>query len=574
MARSPLFRHLRRALRTADAANRLGQPTPWVLEWMDEVRRSLPTPTPLDRRDFLKLSTAGALGLGLAACAPGARRRGGSPVVIVGAGIAGLTAGWRLRQAGVPVRILEAQDRIGGRIWSIRGHFAGGQVAELGGELVDTGHTRILALAEELGVAFDDLHREDPALEEQLWFFGGARRSMAEVVEAFRPLAARVAADRARIDPDFDYRNNASIRELDRLSLEEWLDGAGATGWIRSLLEAGYVTEFGLEAGEQSALNLLLLIDPEPDPFEIFGESDERYRVREGNDAIPRGLARRLDDAIETGSVLEALDPRPGGGFRLAVRRGGATLEIPAEDVILALPFTLLREVRVGVDLPPVKRSAIRELGYGTNAKLMVGFDRRIWREEHGSAGAVLTDLPFQLCWETSRAQDGRPGILTNFTGGRAGVAVGEGTPGAQAARVVGELEAVFPGISGTRSGMAEARMHWPTHPWVRGSYACYRPGQFAAFHGAEGEAVGRLHFAGEHTSLEAQGYMEGGCETGERAAREVLAGRGLRARVGEGLGPGAPAVDRRAALAAAVQGLGLGSQAFGSRRAVHRRTG
>ena len=119
--------------------------------------------------------------------------------------------------------------------------------------------------------------------------------------------------------------------------------------------------------------------------------------------------------------------------------------------------------------------------------------------------------------------------MITNFTGGAPGVALGAGSAREQADRVARELDSVFPGLAAARAGATEVRFHWPSHPWTLGSYASYRVGQWTGIAGAEGEAVGRLHFAGEHCSLEAQGFMEGGCETGEAAAGAVLAQMGLR---------------------------------------------
>jgi monoamine oxidase len=248
--------------------------------------------------------------------------------------------------------------------------------------------------------------------------------------------------------------------------------------------------------------------------------------VRGGNDLVPKTLATRMDDAIETGHALEAVRS-DGDGFALAFRRGAATREVRAKQVVLALPFTLLRKVRIDVDLPAAKRRAIAELGYGTNAKLMIGFGQRAWRA-HGANGASMSDLAFQTSWEASRKQAGTAGILTNFTGGRHGVELGEGTAADQAARAVADLERVFPGVAASRAGGREARMHWPTHPWTLGSYACFRPGQWSALRGAIGESLGGLHFAGEHCALETQGFMEGGCESGELAAAAVAARLGL----------------------------------------------
>jgi monoamine oxidase len=223
-----------------------------------------------------------------------------------------------------------------------------------------------------------------------------------------------------------------------------------------------------------------------------------------------------------------ALGQEADGRYRLTFEQGGATREVRAERAVLTLPFTMLREVELDLPLPAVKRKAIAELGYGTNAKLMVGFSERIWRTRGGSNGSVLSDLPFQLSWESTRLQPGQGGIVVGYAGGRRGLELGRGTAAEQAASFAQEFERVFPGAAALRTG--EARFHWPSFPWAKGSYACYRPGQWTSIAGAEGERVGHLHFAGEHTSADFQGYMEGGAESGARAAREILEDLGIAA--------------------------------------------
>jgi monoamine oxidase len=519
MGRTPLYRMLHRAARIARASLHAPQPLDELLDRARERR------VDLTRRRLLQGSGAALV---LAGCRSirNPLNAKGEEVAIVGAGIAGLTAAWRLRQRGVRVRVYEAQGRIGGRMFSLANHFPDGQVVELGGELIDTGHVRLRALAAELGLPLDDLLEGDA--DRDTWFFDGRAIGEEEIVRAFVPVAAGIERDLAAAgDGDYDYRDqNPAFRELDAISVSQWFDRNGVDGWLRKLLDVAYTTEMGLECGEQSALNFLTFIGTEADAFKVFGDSDERSHERGGNDLVPKTMAARMDDAIETGCVLEAVR-EAGDGFVLAFRKGTATREVRAKQVVLALPFTLLREVRIDVEMPEAKRRAIAELGYGTNAKLMIGFNQRPWRA-HGANGASMSDLAFQTTWETSRKQPGNAGILTNFTGGRHGVELGNDSAAGQAARAVADLERLFPGVVAAREGAREARMHWPTHPWTRGSYACFRPGQWSALRGAIGEPVGGLHFAGEHCALETQGFMEGGCESGEIAADAVATRLGL----------------------------------------------
>ncbi|MBP9146509.1 MAG: FAD-dependent oxidoreductase [Thermoanaerobaculia bacterium] len=532
MGKTALFSRLQGLLAVARFARQRGLPAREALA----IARRAGGPT---RREVLVGATLAGAGLTLGcerarSLLPGRLGGTGREVAIVGGGIAGLTCAWRLAQAGVTARVYEAQDRIGGRMWSLTGAFPEGQVCELGGELIDSNHERIRALAAELGLELDDLTLYAPELAKDLYYFDGRQYSDAEVVEAFTPVAERIDAAWETVTGEtVSYREPNGGEAIDNQSIAEWLDGAECTGWFRKLLDVAYTTEYGLETGDQSAWNLLMMIDTEPDPFKVFGASDERFHVRGGNDLIPRRLAERLAGRIETGARLEAMTEKSDQEFRLTFRRGAGTFEVSAERVVLALPFTLLRDVDLGVSLPAVKRRAIAELRYGTNAKLMVGFSERIWRQPRGASGrlpgsngSVLTDLPFQLTWETSRMQAGKAGILTNFTGGRRGVEMGQGTPAAQSEQFARELERVFPGAAGHRIG--EARFHWPSFEFTKGSYSSYGVGQWTTIGGAEGERVGRLHFAGEHTSSDFQGFMEGGCESGERVAGEILADLGI----------------------------------------------
>jgi monoamine oxidase len=169
-----------------------------------------------------------------------------------------------------------------------------------------------------------------------------------------------------------------------------------------------------------------------------------------------------------------------------------------------------------------VKTRAINELGMGTNSKLHLGFKSRYWRTL-GNNGETYADTGYQNTWEVSRTQPGTAGVLVDYTGGTIGDSFGSGTPTTRAKAFLGQIEPVLPGVTKAWDGTATVD-YWAAYPWTRGSYSYWRVGQYTAFSGAESEISGACHFCGEHTSQDFQGYLQGGVESGERAAGEVVA--------------------------------------------------
>ncbi|GIK15630.1 MAG: hypothetical protein BroJett003_05940 [Planctomycetota bacterium] len=520
MARTWLFARLQRALKLACAADSCGSPPVAEIVGLSREAR-------LSRRRFLQ-ATGGVAALAAASRAPAwaqplLPRQGGKPrIAIVGAGVAGLNAANRLRRSGFDATLYEAAERIGGRMFTAQNVIGEGLATELGGEFIDSIHKDMLALVDQFGLSLiDDQAESEKGLIGDGFRFNGRFFSEEEVVEAFRPAARRIKRD-LREAGYISFRDSSPAgRRLDRTSIREYLEEIDVDGFLRELLDVAYLTEYGLETDEQSSLNLIYLIGTDTSGgFDVFGASDERYRVLGGNQQIVERLADAVADQIRLGHRLVAIREH-GRTPRLSFETKGGPVEVEADYVLLTLPFTLLREVEIRAELPAWKRRAINELGYGTNAKLLIGFRRRIWRDL-GYQGGLFSDENYQSTWDNSAGQPPVEGGLTVYTGGRRGIEIGEGTVEEQVESVMPAIDEAFPGASAARNGRA-ARMHWPTHPFTKASYACWKVGQVSTIAGAEIEPVGRLYFAGEHCSYNFQGYMNGAAETGRKAARAIL---------------------------------------------------
>ena len=257
-----------------------------------------------------------------------------------------------------------------------------------------------------------------------------------------------------------------------------------------------------------------------------------------GNAQLPLALVRSLpQEYLQMGHRLVALERTGETAINLSFAVAGGTREVRCDCVILTLPFSVLRHVdyrRAGFD--PLKQRAIKELGYGTNSKLFLQFDRPDWYEDgpwpHSGSGFVVTDLAVQTLWDASLGQTGTWGLLVDYTSGHRGATYAPPTaytstedfPQLQqyAQDCLRQLESVFPGISVHYTG--RAALSYPADdPYLLGSYACWRVGQYTDFGGYEGVRQGPIHFAGEHCSVEFQGFMEGAAREGARAAREII---------------------------------------------------
>lgn len=541
MARTSLFRSLKKSIRLQAEAARRGTTAESLLEQVEEAR--------FTRRQFLgtTLAAAGILSMPpLLRTAWADAGKDADPVVILGAGYAGLTVAYRLARAKVPFVVYEAAPRFGGRVHTQDKFNKEGMFCELGGELIDTGHTAIIKLAEELGLPLDDFAAHDAPVDKAAYEYLGTFYSEKDLIREVKPLAAAVLRDLKEIYGDSEkamvgWASPFNARRFDLMTLEAYLNSVTELSkWAREIVRLAYVGEYGLEAGRQSALNLLLLIGTDVDgKFDMFGESDEMKRIRGGNSRLAEalaagaGIAPGKDSArIQYRHSLVAWKQK-GAGHVLTFSAGGRRKEVKASQVVCTIPFSRLREVEgiSSLGFSERKLRAIRGLPYGTNSKLMLGFSSRPWRSPSPAAraaasnGSLYSDR-FQSVWDTSRLQEGKSGILTNYTGGDMGLRLSK----RDADLVASSVDRFYPGARAAFEKKASL-MNWAKNPFVKGSFSCPAPGNYTDFLGALGtpELGGQVLFAGEHCSVDYQAFMNGAVESAEEAAAMALSARGKK---------------------------------------------
>lgn len=491
----------------------------------DDILNQLPQHT-IKRETFLKQAALATVALSAGSSLSSCKKEDKGlkkdvRIGIIGAGIAGLHAAYVLKQKGYYAEIFEASSRAGGRIFTKKDLLNTGITTELGGEFIDSDHEDMLNLAAAFGLNTYDLQGDtETALTQDSYYFDNQVYSFTDLVTVFQPFAGAIQSDIDSLPDTIDYNTtDAAVIALDNLSIAAYLQQKGVSGWLYDFIKVAYLTEYGLEIEEQSSINFLFLFVPDSLTIdgEVFGESDERYKIAGGNQQIVDHLAEEAV-SLTLNHALASIK-QINGKYELVFANGTRRV---FDIVLLALPFAILRELTIQVDMPDVKKNSIQQLGYGKSAKLFAGFNSRIWRTQ-GYLGEVFTDANFQLGWDSSQMQPGNAGGYTFFVGGNEGDALGQSSVDQKLTQYLQQLENVFPGISADYNGKAD-KFHWPTHPFTKGGYACYKTGQWTSIGGAEIEPVGNLFFAGEHCSANFQGYMNGGAESGRLAAEGILA--------------------------------------------------
>lgn len=513
MAHSPLKRLLASVMDVARLRNEHGVSNAEALALQRE------------RRNLLKISAAGSAALLasnplLSAAVTLGGGNANARVVIVGAGLGGLACAYELKKAGVSATVYEASARLGGRCFSNTTSFPG-QVAENGGELIDTGHLELRKLAFELGLTLDDLAAYDKDMGGQITFWiAGARYTWDQQVNDFAAVSAQFDADnRAAPWPQTYNNSTARGRELDQMSATDYISKyvpGGLASRLGQLLKLLMDTSAGITASENSALDLV--------GFFAARGSDERFHIRGGNDQLVSRMAARLDPSqIVKCHALTRLVKNGDNTYTLSFSNASGSIDVVADHVVLALPFAILQSSvdysRAGFD--SMKIATIQNFKMGMHSKFQLQFSRRIWREL-GYTGLSDSDSGYQISWEVTRAQPGTEGILTCFSGDKVALAMNDKPINQKAADVLGGLDLSFPGIKPLWNGRVLLN-YWPGYQWTRGAYTAHPMGSYTSHYGYEGVRQGNCHFAGEHASLKHSGFLNGAVETGQLCASAVI---------------------------------------------------
>ena len=438
----------------------------------------------------------------------------GVSVVVAGAGLSGLAAAHDLIAMGANVTVIDARDRVGGRVWTIRDGFAEQQHGEVGGDLIDEDHDAIRELAGELNLKLTRILRAG---------FGAIRRD-----EKGRPRITHRGISRGweRIGNELEpvcrpYRlaeqrwDTPIAMNLARRSVANWLDSQHADEELRA-------TAIGLRGfflADPEELSLIALVDQ-------FASNDDdgpvrgaMFRIDGGNDRLATALAAPLGNRLRLKTEIVAISHR-GRTVRVAVKQAQTQAQITGDYLIVTMPASIVRRIPFTPSLPSQQHDAFAALKYGRATKTLLQFSKRFWRAA-GRPRAFGTPFGIGALMDANEEQRGRPGILALLAGGAASdetqAIVAKNGPSAlvNALDWLGSKDAEL---------LASRQVVWEQDPWARGGYAFFDPGFDPSLRAWLARPFGRIFFAGEHTSIRWQGYMNGAIETGRRAAAEVAA--------------------------------------------------
>ena len=444
-------------------------------------------------------------------------------ILVLGAGLAGLAATWELKEAGHEVTVLEAQTRPGGRVWTLRALFDDHLYAEAGAVLFSSGYTHANRYIDALKLERADFSQ--PNLR-PLYHLKGQRFSVGSDEQHIWPY--ELTEEEQRLGPmgilskyvfetlpaeitDPEAWNRSPFRDLDKMTFSDYIRSKGASSGAVNLIRD--TQWFGQGMDTSSALT---------SAWSYFGPfmSGGFFVLAGGNDRLPTEMANRLSQSINYGVRVVAIREND-TGVEVIVRRGDSEESFQADRVICTLPATVLREMRIEPKLPEDKRSAIANLPYLDTTRTFIQASRGFWFDE-GVTGSAITDLPIQEVAQQPYSDAGGPNtraILESHVRGPAARQLATLADNEIIEHTLQYMKKVHPEISQFQEGGVVKA--WSNDPNVLAAYSWPGPGDVTRYLEPLQRAHGRIHFAGEHTSI-LSGLMEGALRSGVRAANEV----------------------------------------------------
>ena len=443
-------------------------------------------------------------------------------VIVIGAGLAGLAAATKLEDAGLDVLVLEAQQRVGGRIHSMRQLGSG----EAGGTYIGAGYDRVIAAANRHRIPLIDVTPVLQFFREQDLVLKG--RIIRQADWATDPANPFPAADKAQLP--WNYHRTLTVRDNPLGAPEDWLDprfahlDISARAWLRGLglsdaaiaLAYGMNASFGRDADDVSTLLLLFRGAFSKAQRALAPKASVGFTARDGVQRIPEALSAALSGGVELGRPVVGVSSER----ELATVRCADSTTLRARHVVCAVPLGVLRKIAIDPALPPAQTEAFACLPSQPLTQVYLVPKRKFW-ERDGYAPSLFTDSGAGMI---AAARNGsNPNEVSSIACwilGDAAAALDRLPADAAGRAVIAEIERIRPAAAGA---LEFAALHsWGADPYAGGAWAYFRPGEVTRYAAKLGAAHGRLHFCGEHLAVQSRG-MEGAMESGERAAAEIL---------------------------------------------------